>query len=307
MPKPALAPRSFATLLALAGMLAGSVVAARLAFDSGTSIYTALAVRSGVTALLLIALCRLGNVRVRPNGRQGLMLGLIGLMLGLQGICLYASIQVLPVGIAVLAFNTYPLWIGLAAWGLYRQRPDRWVLVVMPLILAGLVLALDVPLDWRWPDAPDLAGAWPRQGVGIVLALSASVLYALALTLTQYEVLELDGRFRSAGTLLMVSTVALTVIWFGGGAAWPHSASGWWGLAALTVLYGSAITMLFTVLPRLGVAGNSPVMSIEPVIALLLAAWLLGQQVTSNQLLGVLTVVGAVMFLGWRRRGGARG
>ncbi|MDM0078861.1 DMT family transporter [Variovorax sp. J2P1-59] len=298
----ALAPLSFAALLLLAGMLAGSVVAARIAFDSGTSIYTALAVRSGVTACLLFVLCAVGRIRATPNSRQGWMLGAIGLLLGLQGICLYSAVQVLSVGMAVLVFNTYPIWIGLASWGLYRQRCGRTVLIVMPIVLIGLALALDVSAGRTLRDS---FGASLLHGYGTVLALAASVLFALALTLTQHEVVELDGRFRSACTLLVVSSVALPAVWIGGGPAWPGSTSGWYGLAALTILYGSAITMLFTVLPRLGVAANSPIMSVEPVMAMGLGALILDQHVTLHQGAGVLTVVGAVIFLGLRKASSA--
>ena len=42
----------------------------------------------------------------------------------------------------------------------------------------------------------------------------------------------------------------------GGGLQWPVGAAGWWGLALLSVLYGTAFTVLFTLLPRLGVVGN---------------------------------------------------
>lgn len=294
----ALPPRSFATLLALAGMLAGSVVAARIALDSGASVYTTLAVRGVATTLFLVALCRLSRLHILPSARQVLMLGVIGLLLGLQGICLYSALRVLSVAIAVLTFNTFPVWIALASWALYRRRPGRAVLLAMPVILIGLALALDVS------GAASQLGAttaWSRLGAGVALALAGSVFYALALVLTQHEVSELDGRFRSASTLLVVSLVALAAVWADGGPAWPGSNAGWWALAALTVLAGSAIAILFTVLPRLGVVGNSPIMSVEPVMALILAALILEQHVSLQQLLGVVTVVGTVMFLGLRK------
>jgi drug/metabolite transporter (DMT)-like permease len=68
------------------------------------------------------------------------------------------------------------------------------------------------------------------------------------------------------------------------------------------LLYGSAFTLLFTVLPRMGVAGNSAIMNVEPVFALLLAWALLGQSIAPIQMLGAALVVGAVMWLGLRRK-----
>ena len=82
----------------------------------------------------------------------------------------------------------------------------------------------------------------------------------------------------------------------------PQAAAGWWGLAALTFLYGTAFTIMFTVLPKLGVVGNSAIMNIEPIFALVLAWALLGQQIAASQLAGCLLVVATVIWLGRRRR-----
>ena len=55
-------------------------------------------------------------------------------------------------------------------------------------------------------------------------------------------------------------------------------------------------------LPRLGVVGNSAIMNVEPVFALILAWLVLGQAVAPVQVAGALVVVGAVIWLGLRRR-----
>jgi drug/metabolite transporter (DMT)-like permease len=82
----------------------------------------------------------------------------------------------------------------------------------------------------------------------------------------------------------------------------PNAMAGWGGLAALTFLYGTAFTIMFTVLPRLGVVGNSAIMNVEPVFALVLAWLILGQSIAPIQVAGALLVVGAVMALGLRRK-----
>ncbi len=73
-------------------------------------------------------------------------------------------------------------------------------------------------------------------------------------------------------------------------------------MAGLTFLYGTAFTLMFSLLPRLGVVGNSAIMNIEPVFALALAWLLLGQAIAPVQLAGALIVVGTVMVLGLRKR-----
>jgi len=87
-----------------------------------------------------------------------------------------------------------------------------------------------------------------------------------------------------------------------GGFHLPQAAIGWAGLAALTFLYGTAFTIMFAVLPRLGVVGNSAIMNIEPIFALVLAWAVLGQTIAPMQVGGGLLVVATVMFLGLRRR-----
>ena len=87
-----------------------------------------------------------------------------------------------------------------------------------------------------------------------------------------------------------------------GGPHLPDAVAGWFGLSALTFLYGTAFTIMFTVLPRLGVVGNSAIMNVEPVFALVLAWALLGQRIAAVQVAGGLLVVATVMWLGLRRR-----
>ena len=72
----------------------------------------------------------------------------------------------------------------------------------------------------------------------------------------------------------------------------------------LTFLYGTAFTIMFIVLPKLGVAGNSAIMNVEPVFALALAWLILGQAIAPIQIVGALIVVAAVMVLGLGLRRG---
>ena len=58
---------------------------------------------------------------------------------------------------------------------------------------------------------------------------------------------------------------------------------------------------MFTVLPKLGVVGGSPIMNVEPIFALVLAWIVLDQSIAAMQVVGGLMVVGTVMALGLRR------
>ena len=112
-----------------------------------------------------------------------------------------------------------------------------------------------------------------------------------------------SGRGSAALLVLMATALGtLATVGLQGGFHLPTAMAGWWGLAALTFLYGTAFTIMFTVLPKLGVVGNSAIMNVEPVFALVLAWLILGQAIAPIQVIGALIVVGAVMVLGMRRR-----
>ena len=54
--------------------------------------------------------------------------------------------------------------------------------------------------------------------------------------------------------------------------------------------------------PRSGVAGNTAIMNVEPVFALVLGWAILDQRIEPVQIAGAVIVVVAVIFLGLRKR-----
>jgi drug/metabolite transporter (DMT)-like permease len=295
----ALSTTAFATLLLIALMMGANHVAARIAFNNGVDVATAVVFRSGVTTLVIVALLAAARVRVSFTARHKRMLPLIGLLIGIQSLCLYSAVARLPVALALLAFNTYPIWTALWAAVVYRQRPEPAMLIAMPVILLGLALALDV---FGAASGLGASGQWARIGAGVAFALAAAATFGLALVITQQETADVDGRVRTATTMTVAGLIALAMVGAQGGFHLPQAAAGWAGLAALTFLYGTAFTIMFTVLPKLGVVGNSAIMNVEPVFALVLAWLILGQAIAPVQVAGALLVVGAVMVLGLRKR-----
>jgi drug/metabolite transporter (DMT)-like permease len=224
---------------------------------------------------------------------------LIGVLVAVQSLCLYAAVARMPVGLALLVFNSFPLWATLASRVLYGRRPERAVLIAMPVILIGLALALNIAGLFGGGDSATQRAV---LGPGVLFALGAASTFGLVLALTQHEVADLDGRLRSAFTMAVVGGLALLSGLATSGLHWPNASAGWWGLVALSVLYGTAFTAVFTLLPKLGAVSNSPILNVEPVAALLLGWLVLGQAVNAGQVLGALTVVAAVMALGLRKR-----
>ncbi len=297
---PRLSLGGFATLLLIAFMMGANHVAARFAFNHGINVVTAVSFRSGVTALVVLLILWQQGVSWRLRPRHKKYLPLIGALIAIQSVCLYSSVARLPVALALLVFNTYPIAAAVWARVLYAHRPERRVLMSMPVMLVGLALALDV---LGAASGLGAAAQWSQMGLGVAFALGASATFGLAMVLTQYEAGDLDGRLRTFSTMLQVAVWASAAASLGLGWHLPVDGTGWMGLGMLTFLYGTAFTIMFTVLPKLGVVGNSPIMNVEPIFSLVLAWGLLGQSIAPMQLIGAAIVVGTVMALGlWPRR-----
>lgn len=290
---------AFATLLLVGLVMGANHVAARVAFNHGLDVATAVTVRSGVTAFVVSLLIFIQNVPVRLTRQHIQILPVIGILMAIQSVSIYSSVVRLPVSLALLAFNTYPLWIALWARVLYGHRPEPQILRAMPVLLFGLALALDV---FGATSGLGVKGQWSEIGVGVAFALTAAATFGLAMVFTQHKAADLDGRVRTAATMWMIGMLALVGTKLTGDFHWPNAAAGWWGLAALSVLYGTGFTIMFTVLPRLGVVGNSAIMNVEPIFALILAWLILGQSIAWVQVLGACIVVGTVIKIGLRKQ-----
>jgi drug/metabolite transporter (DMT)-like permease len=290
---------AFATLLLIAFMMGANHVAARLAFNNGVDVVTAVSFRSVLTAVVVGLILWQQKVQIQIESNHKKYMLIIGGLIAVQSVCLYSSVARLPVALALLAFNTYPLSTAFWARVLYKHQAEKAVLWSMPILLAGLALALDV-----LGAASGLGAAehWSQIGAGVAFALAASATFGLALVYTQHETTGLDGRVRTFSSMSIVGILAVAAAMSQGGFHLPQAPAGWWGLGMLTFLYGTAFTILFTVLPKLGVVGNSAIMNVEPVFALVLAWALLDQSIAPIQLVGAFLVVGTVMWLGLRKR-----
>jgi drug/metabolite transporter (DMT)-like permease len=302
-------PHAIMLLLALGVCFGANHVAARVAFDNGVGITTAILMRSGLTALVLLAVVawqRVALPAVRP--RVGWVL-LVGGLVALQSLCLYSAVARVPVALALLVFNTMPVVYALLSWLLGGRRPSGKSLLCMGVILLGLALALDVLARLQTPGAAPLAaavqtGSSSGFALGVGFAFAAAVLMGFALWLTENRLPTVPGVLRSLWTMSLVFACMLVVgVGFAdsgllpGGMAWPHNAPGWWGLAGLVVCYGTAFSLWFIWMPRLDMARNASAMNIEPVAAITLAWFFLGQSLSATQIAGALVVLTGIVLL----------
>jgi drug/metabolite transporter (DMT)-like permease len=271
-------------------------------------------VRSATTVVVVLGLLWATGTPLRLPLRTLKRAILIGLLLSVQSYCLYAAVARLPVALALLTFNTFPILLATVSWLAGGQRPGRRTLIAMPVILLGLTLALNVLGIGAVPPgaaAEAIGTRWSAMSAGVGFALTASTTFSIALYLTTRWLGGLDGRLRAVLTMATVGVVVLIAGSIadavglvgtadgttGSAFSLPDAPVGWLGLVLLSLLYTTAFTTLFALLPRLGAVNNAPILNFEPIAALILGSQILGQKVLPIQIAGALLVIGAIVFL----------
>lgn len=298
MPHSQALPRPIAILILLicATLFASNHVAAKIAFSEGSGLLLAVTARAALALLFMLVIANRHKAPFHiPKDLRKWQL-LLGLLIAAQSLCLYTAITIIPVPMALLLVNTWPMLFILANWMSGKQPPRLSTFLILCVILVGLFFVLDISTD------EPITQKWI---LGVGLAMGSSVFLAISMWLTQYQLASLPGSVRSSYTML---TVVASILMVGSinvipnGFALPNTLDGYLALTALAVFYGIAITLLFVLASRLNMAINSPMLNFEPVASLLLSALFLGQFLNQMQLIGGAIVVAGIMTIGLKRQ-----
>lgn len=260
--------------LVLAGVLSahsGSAVAASLFPRAG--VWAVVFMRLAIGAILLLAICR-----PSPRGRSRsdwALIGMFGLVLAGMNTIFFASIQRIPLGIAVTLEVLGPLTLSVLA----ARRASAW-------LWAGLALAGVALLGRGGFDRLDPAG--------VVMALVAGALWAAYIVLSART----GKRFprRADGLALAMTVAAVLVLPLGIAGSGPVVA------APELLLLGVVVAVLCSVLPyslemlalrRIRTETFAVLMSLGPAIAACAGLVILGQSMHWTDILAIVLVVTA--------------
>ena len=280
-------------LCGVSAAFAANHVAARLAFDHGTSVSAAIVTRAAGTALVLLLMMKLQAVSMSlPPALRGRLI-LAGVLVAVQSYCLYSAVALIPAALALLVFQTCPMLYVLLSWAMGKETPRPQAFAAMVLALVGLVLALDITPE-------KFSAQWSVLGAGVSWAFGGAVSFAFVYYMNSHSLKSLDGRLRT----FVMTAVTASIVLIAGGATQrlqlPADGTGWAGLGLLTIFYCIAMSSLFFVLPRLS-AASTVALNFEPIAALVLAWIFLGQMIAPVQIAGAFITVGAIAWLGARK------
>ncbi len=270
-------------------------IVARIAFDQGAGVALAVLLRSGLCAMVLAGLMLvLKSAPKVPKAARGWLL-LAGVLVAVQSLSVYSAVARIPVALALLVFNLFPVLFVLLTWLTGGARPRSRVFWLVGVILFGLCLVLNVPAALRGTP-------WTAQfTLGVSFALCAALSFSGVLWMTERKLHAIAGVSRTLYLQLIV-VAATTLVALSGALpdaalAPPRAASGWWALVAVAVIYGVAFSTLFVIMPRLDMARNAPALNVEPVATLFMGWFVLGQTLIGIQWGGAAIVMAAVIGL----------
>jgi drug/metabolite transporter (DMT)-like permease len=223
-------------------------------------------------------------------------LGLIaGIFFAVDLVVWHHSIQLVGAGLATVLGNTQVILVAIIAWIVLGERPDRRLMVAIPVAMLGVVLISGVIGQ----------GAYGRDPVlGVVLGVATGVAYAGYLLILRRG--NSDIR-RPAGPLLAATASAAVCTLLIGAPlgeldllpTWPSH--GWLLILALGVQVAGWMVISIS-LPRLDAAMTSVILTIQPVGSVILGMIILSETPSPFQLVGVAFILSGLAILTVRGR-----
>jgi drug/metabolite transporter (DMT)-like permease len=216
---------------------------------------------------------------------------------------MFMAFDRITVALALLAFYTYPVLVAVGNAALGREPLDRTRLTALALAVIGMSAVVASQLD------PSAGIRLDLGGVGLAFGAAGSQAVFVILSRRGYRVVPAD---QAIGLVLGVTVVCSVVLAVTTGAlptiARPIAAPTLLPLLLFTGFFGAAIPSILFLkgIRLLGGTGAGIVMLFEPVVGVMLAAWLLGEGLAPIQVLGGFAILAAALILQRGTRPGER-
>ncbi|AWB93285.1 DMT family transporter [Aeromicrobium chenweiae] len=283
-----------AMLIALSAAAFGSMAIFGVwAHDDGIDTPALILVRFALASLVLVGVMRVRGVALPPLRRCAPVAAMGGIGYVGQSYCYFLALEHAQASLVALLLYLFPAFVAVLAAVFLRERISAVTAGALVLALAGTALVV---------------GGGTGRPLGIVLGIGAAVVYSIYITVGSVVTGGMD--VVAVATIVCVAatgvcgTIVLILWATGRPPAFPSSATGWADLLAIAVICTVvAILAFFAGLALLGPTSASVLSTLEPVVTVALATWLLQETLSGVQLVGGVLVLGAVAWLALSHRG----
>ena len=269
-------------ILVSAASFGAMPIFARFAYASGVDTVTLLFLRFAMATAMMAAMLALRRCPL-PRGRA--LLGLVAMgALGYvgQAMCYFTALTLASAGMVALLLYLYPALVAVLAAAVLKERLSAITLVALAMALAGAALTIG------FGGHGTLAGA--------AFAIGAAVIYSVYI-IAGTRLMRLVSPLPAAAVIMASAGVVYGALVTARGPRWPASAGGVLAIAAVAVVTVIATVTFFAALERIGPTNASLLSTFEPVVAVVLAALVLGERLAPLSLAGGALIVAAAALV----------
>ena len=254
----------------------------RYAYADGMDIYTVLFMRFGVAAafMTIVLLLRKEHFPSRYILLQLVGMGALGYVR--QSFMYLTAIKYASTGLVALLLYLYPMFVFILSAIVLHEKATSVKVIALILALVGSALTVD-------PNGGQLIGA--------LMAIAAALIYSIYI-IVGTNVMKHVSAIQSSAIIFASAGAVYGILTFVNGAHLPSSNSG--RLAMLGMIVLSTIVPVVTFLAgleRIGPTNASMLSTLEPVVTVLLAAWLFDEKLMPIVMVGGGLILGSVILL----------
>jgi len=283
--KSAITNRRFGLVLIIISAASFGVmpIFARLAYNAGAEPITVLFLRFTIAAVVMNLIMVLRRTSY-PRGLVLLELILLGAIAYVgESLAYFLALKMASAGLVALLLYIYPALVTALSAIFLKEHLTRVKILALFIALSGTALTL------RISGGGNL--------IGILLGIAAAVDYAIYILLGS-RIVRRSGSMAST-TVIITSTAGVYVgIVAIHGTTYPTTSTGWIAIIAIALISTVlAFVTFFAGLKRIGPTTTSTLSTFEPIVAVVLAAIVLGETISPIQILGGILILAAVVLL----------
>jgi len=254
----------------------------RYAYTDGMDTFTVLFLRFTISASIMTIILLL---RKEPFPRGRILLQLIGMgALGYvgQSFMYLTAINYASAGLVALLLYLYPFFVMILSAIVFREHVTRLKTIALILALLGTALTVD-----------------PKGGqlIGALMAITAAAIYSVYI-IVGTNVMKHVSAVQSSTIIFASAGFVFGILTAIKGPHFPTSNAGWFAMSAIVLI--ATVIPVVTFLAGLEMIGptNAAMLStLEPVVTVLLAAWLFQEKLNTASLFGGGLILIAVILL----------
>jgi drug/metabolite transporter (DMT)-like permease len=256
---------------------------ARLAYNAGAEPITVLFLRFTIAAVVMNLIMVLGRTAY-PRGLILLELILLGAICYVgESLAYFLALKMTSAGLVALLLYIYPALVTALSAIFLKEHLTRIKFVALFLALSGTALTLRI--------------SGGGSLLGVLLGIAAAVDYAIYILLGS-RIVRRSGPIGST-TVIITSTAGV----YAGivairGMTYSTTSTGWIAIIAIALISTVlAFVTFFAGLKRIGPTSASTLSTFEPIVAVVLAAIVLGETISPYQVFGGILILAAVVLL----------